>query len=496
MSEANNANIALGEGTVVARRYTIIDVLGTGGFGITYRATDADGRRVAVKEYFRSSLCSRRGCRMEYSDPVSAEVLAGMKAFVNEGKRLVSISGKHDNIVKAKEIVYYNDTVYIVMELVEGKNLDALMRSVRGGEPMGEREAVEAMMPIVEAVAMLHADRIAHLDIKPANIIMSDGGGRPVLIDFGLSKHYDKSGAATTVSTMAGCTPGYAPPEQYAGDIGEFSPQSDVYSLAATLFFLLTGQTPPTASSAGSAVIAHRLRDAGVGGALASVVARAMSTTKAERQADAAMLGRELAAAIDADGEQPAEGLKPRAGMGLRRRLTALGAAAAVVGAGALAMFMLIGADANDADAMPANSPAGVDMADTAAVAAAGGGVGYTVYGDDIYETLQAPGARLNLDIMPLDAVVGDSIIIEIGVKAHEPIADAEALGQAIRPSLKHSEYQGFSVSKRASGGDSVTIYSYVYRVGEAGVEEVPADSVSIDGLTVGWNEHRFVIHE
>ena len=245
MDETKVRGKALEEGSVIARKYTVREVLGIGGFGITYRAVGVDGQAVAVKEYFRSSLCSRRGSRMEYSEPVSAQVLAGMKAFVNEGNRLKSIAGKHRNIVDVKELVYDNDTVYIVMELVEGKDLAAFVGSRADASPIGAPKAVEMLMPVIDAVAMLHAARITHLDIKPGNILLSGTGQdmRPVLIDFGLSKHYDESGVATTVSTMAGCTPGYAPAEQYAEDVSTFSPQSDVYSLGATLFFLLTGET-------------------------------------------------------------------------------------------------------------------------------------------------------------------------------------------------------------------------------------------------------------
>ncbi|MCM1450945.1 MAG: protein kinase, partial [Clostridium sp.] len=206
MDQARTDGNALKAGSAIGGKYTVAGTLGQGAFGITYMCVDADGREAAVKEYFRPSLCSRRGARMEYSEPVEQEVLAGMKAFVNEGKRLKAIAGKHANIVKVRELLYDNGTVYIAMELVRGRDLDAVMREDRNGRPMGEKEAAETLMPVVDAVDMLHKEKITHLDIKPGNIMLSDKG--PVLIDFGLAKHYDESGAATTASAAAGCTPG------------------------------------------------------------------------------------------------------------------------------------------------------------------------------------------------------------------------------------------------------------------------------------------------
>lgn len=493
MEEDKDRNIALEPGTVIARKYTVRGVLGAGGFGITYVAADDSGRMVALKEYFRSGLCERRGNRMEYSDPVSSEVLRGMKAFVNEGKRLISIAGKHPNIVAVKEIVYDNNTVYIAMELVEGEDFDTHMRKHRSGAPMSEAQAVKAIMPVVEAVAMLHLERITHLDIKPANIVLSGQGpkARPVLIDFGLSKHYDECGIATTVSAMAGCTPGYAPVEQYAGEVSTFTPQSDVYSLGATLFFLLTGTTPPLASSAGSAVINKRLLEAGVGEGLASAVGRAMAMSPDDRPADAGMLAQELGAAVEADAASVGDGHRRTHARG---RLVAVMALVAFMAVSAFAAFMWIGADPVHPEEM-ADAPMASGSAPQPSPSDSLS-QGYSLYGEDLYARLEAPGAMINIDRMPLDAEVGDTFAVEIGVKTTEAMDGIDDMAAALQPRLKNSRFDSLSIVTRESGGDMLTILTYRYRAMTPGTEEVPEQSIDIGGATVTHPSHRFEIHE
>lgn len=481
MRDAKTQGNALAPGAVIAGKYTVDYVLGVGGFGIAYRCSDAFGGKVAVKEYFRGSLCSRAGRRMDYSDPVAGQVLAGMKAFVNEGKRLLSIAGKHPNIVKVKEIAHDNDTVYIVMEMVEGRGLDALMSDGRKGQPMPEAQAVKAMLPIIDAVAMLHRERITHLDIKPGNIIMAvEGeGARPVLIDFGLSKHYDENGAATTVSAMAGCTPGYAPAEQYAEDVSRFSPQSDVYSLGATLFFLLTGATPPTATAAGSAVIKRLLLKAGVGEAMATVVSKAMSTAREDRQADAGELKRELEHAMEGNAQKN----RPRLGWGIRRRLLAIVMAAAFVGMGAIFWFMSAGVDPAHPEEM-AEEPESAHIDTT--------GIGFSTYGDDLYARLQAPGAMINIQALPTEPSVGDSITIEIGVKTAGALEDLDAAREALRPQLRHCRYLGCRVEKRPSGNDSLSIFCYDFKVEGEGTELVEGRAIAVGADSIRYTPQNF----
>lgn len=253
-----NQSSTLSPGTVIRgpkRSYTVIKVLGQGGFGITYLVTGkikVDNivveARFALKEHFISSLCSRDGktCAVEFSAPVADEVNRSLHAFIKEAKRLQSLGIDHPNIVRINEVFEANNTAYYVMEYLGSTTLADY---VAQNGPLWPPAAKSMLRPVVEAVAMLHRNSIAHYDIKPGNIMLhegDDGTLRPVLIDFGLSKHYDSRGHATSTIAAAGYTPGYAPSEQYAG-IKKFTPQCDVYSLAATLYFCLTGRAPKPA---------------------------------------------------------------------------------------------------------------------------------------------------------------------------------------------------------------------------------------------------------
>ena len=114
--------------------------------------------------------------------------------------------------------------------------------------------------PLCSAINTLHENRITHLDIKPANVMIrrQAKGISPILIDFGLSKHYDENNNATSTLRIKGCTDGYAPMEQYAG-ITKFSPQSDIYALAATMLFCLACERPPKASEISDEIILKML---------------------------------------------------------------------------------------------------------------------------------------------------------------------------------------------------------------------------------------------
>lgn len=234
--------------------YNIRSVLGSGGFGITYRATmqitSGTGMPVmavvAIKEHFLSNDCERDSTTqsVSYSQPARDRVERSRRDFAGEAKRLQTIASGHANIVQVSEVFDANNTSYYVMEYLEGESLADYVK--RHG-PLSEQETVGIMHPIIDAVSFLHRNRITHLDIKPANIMLSkdaEGKARPVLIDFGLSKHYNADGSATSTINLQGYSDGYAPVEQYVG-ISTFSPASDVYSLAATILFCLTGKTPP-----------------------------------------------------------------------------------------------------------------------------------------------------------------------------------------------------------------------------------------------------------
>lgn len=239
--------------------YTIEKVLGQGGFGITYRVTAkiktgniTVKTRFAVKEFFPSDCWRAPGSAvMKFSPNHEDEIKEGMADFMNEGKRLQKICQKNSNIVNVNEV--FEDkatgTAYFVMEYLAGGDLCSMVNANGGG--VSEATLMSILNPIAHAVQFLHENNMLHLDIKPENIVMrqSDDPNEadiPVLIDFGISVHFKKDGSPTTKNPNKGTSQGYSPTEQYAG-VTHFAPQYDIYALAATSFYMLTGRDPKSA---------------------------------------------------------------------------------------------------------------------------------------------------------------------------------------------------------------------------------------------------------
>ena len=272
------------------RVYTVEQVLGQGGFGITYKVSanirvDNVVARTsfAVKEFFMKESCERDSHdSVCYSSPVKDKVEESKKDFLAEAQRLNKISLEHPNLIHVNEVFEANNTVYYVMEYLDGGSLRIY---VQQHGPLSEHEALEMMKPIFKAVDFLHQNLMTHLDIKPDNIMLkrdADSGKiTPVLIDFGLSKHYDKNGKPTSTLRVSGCSDGYAPMEQYVG-IYSFTPQADVYALAATLFFTLTGKDPVIATELSKDKIVTSLPESDCSKVKEAVVS-AMKMRKEER---------------------------------------------------------------------------------------------------------------------------------------------------------------------------------------------------------------------
>jgi serine/threonine protein kinase len=234
----SGAPLALAAGTLLGR-YRIDGVLGQGGFGITYRATDtALNRAIAIKEYLPSDVAIRiDGSTVIPRSRTDADDYDwGLKRFLDEAKTLA----QHEavpNVVRVYDFVEANGTAYMVMALVEGENLSAILRQ-RG--TLNEQELRAIVLPLLDGLEQLHETGLIHRDIKPANIILRAGRG-PTLIDFGAAREGlgRKSRSVTSI-----LTPGYAPFEQY-GSAGDQGPWTDIYALAATLYHSVTGKAPP-----------------------------------------------------------------------------------------------------------------------------------------------------------------------------------------------------------------------------------------------------------
>lgn len=236
---------ALREGTILLDgTYEIKKVLGQGGFGITYLAFDRFLEKyVAIKEFFPNTLCGRDSDtdHITLGTESNATLLKNLKdKFIKEAKNIAKLG--HRNIINIYFTFQENNTAYYVMEYIEGCSLSQM---VKGRGPLSVGEATDYIKQIGSALEDLHVNHMAHLDVKPANIMVRKKDNRPILIDFGLSKNYDDEGNPTTTTNTLGVSPGFSPPEQYMmTGKSEFSPQSDLYSLAATYYYLLTGQVP------------------------------------------------------------------------------------------------------------------------------------------------------------------------------------------------------------------------------------------------------------
>lgn len=298
---------SLRPGTILKgeQSYRIESVLGAGGFGITYLAQTSVmfgnipvNVRVAVKEHFVGDYCERQhdGATVVCvgTQKVRDMVERSLKDFLSEARRLSAVSAKHPNIVKVNEIIEANGTAYYVMEYLCGKSLWDYIRE-RG--QLTEEETRSLILPIVDASAYLHASDMTHLDIKPQNIMLTDDNGtlKPVLIDFGLSKHYTPDGSPTsTVNTLA-CSDGYSPIEQYSG-ITTFSPAADVYALGATILTCLTGRIPTVSTNWPLGEPARTIAALPISEDLKEILKKSMSPAAHGRYADS----RALLAAFDA----------------------------------------------------------------------------------------------------------------------------------------------------------------------------------------------------
>ncbi len=233
--------------TLQGGKYKIDKHLASGGFGNTYAATNVEfDERIAIKEFFMKDSMERDEATSEVSvsnADKTATVTEQREKFRKEARRLRKLRNEH--IVGVHDLFDENGTSYYVMDYVDGENLSERMK--RTGKPLTEQEVCDLLPQILDALKSVHDAGLWHLDLKPSNI-MVDSRGQVKLIDFGASKQLNaQTGGAAATSNIAR-TDHYAPIEQLDGNYSKLGPWSDIYSLGATLFSLLTRQTPPTPS--------------------------------------------------------------------------------------------------------------------------------------------------------------------------------------------------------------------------------------------------------
>ena len=201
--------------------FELEEEIGRGGMGVVYKARQKElDRSVAVKMILDSHLASEDHVRR----------------FHEEARAAARV--EHSNIVHIHEVGQWNDQHYFVMEYIKGASL---AENVAQG-PIAPEQAAVLVQRVAGAVDHLHRQGIVHRDLKPSNILI-DEDGEPHVTDFGLAKVFQKGGLSTATGVIVG-TPSYMAPEQASGNSDLLGPKSDVYSLGAILFELLTGRPP------------------------------------------------------------------------------------------------------------------------------------------------------------------------------------------------------------------------------------------------------------
>ena len=226
-------------------KYRIVRFISAGGFGCTYEGLHVMlKKRVAIKEFFVKDFCNRDEADMTVSAGITSKTALVNKLknkFIEEAQSVNAL--KHPNIVNVYDVFEENGTAYYVMDYIDGASLNDI---VKENGALSEKKAVKYILQVADALKYVHSCNRLHLDIKPGNI-MIDKDDNAILIDFGTSKQYDEEAGENT-STLMGKTPGYAPLEQMGNDVVKFMPSTDIYALGATLYKLLTGITPPSAT--------------------------------------------------------------------------------------------------------------------------------------------------------------------------------------------------------------------------------------------------------
>lgn len=229
--------------------YEIKSVLGQGGFGITYLATDLNLHRdVAIKEYLPIELAVREDDSSVHpvSETKSHQYTWGLERFISEARILAKF--KHPNIVPVQAVFEENNTGYIVMQYEHGQSLQ---EKLTDNMTMDEPELLKIVLPVLDGLEMVHDACFIHRDLKPDNIFIQTDGN-PVLLDFGSARQALGERTKTLTSMVS---PGYAPYEQYHSKSDEQGPWTDIYGLGATIYRVIAGIAPQSAIDRSKAIL-------------------------------------------------------------------------------------------------------------------------------------------------------------------------------------------------------------------------------------------------
>ena len=232
------ANQPLPAGTRL-QKYRIVRVLAIGGFSFVYLAHDENESAVAIKEYLPATLAVRKNGALKVSEEYLPRFRAGMKSFFEEAGAIAHL--EHPNIVRVLDFFRANDTVYLVMRYERGRSLAEHVKSSRAA--LEELWVRNTFAQLLDGLREVHARKLLHLDIKPANIYLRDDG-TPVLVDFGAARQVLSGEDSRLPPTF---TPGFAAPEMHQSR-ELLGPWSDIYSVGATMYACLAAAAPPSAA--------------------------------------------------------------------------------------------------------------------------------------------------------------------------------------------------------------------------------------------------------
>ena len=242
-------SFALKPGTILDGKYLVGEMLGQGGFGITYIGFDLLlEQKIAIKEYFPMStgMVSREGrSTVVWSDAVMQKsgVEKGFDSFLKEARKMAKLRSI-PSVVGVNSVFIQNETAYIVMDFIEG---ETLLKKLQREGPMDYGTCVSLMTPIMQALSEVHKHGIIHRDISPDNIMVQNDG-RLILLDLGAAKDLDIQGKDGNMqSSQMVAKQGFSPVEQYGRD-GKIGSWTDVYAMAATIYYCCTGVLPPSAT--------------------------------------------------------------------------------------------------------------------------------------------------------------------------------------------------------------------------------------------------------
>ena len=233
-------------------QYTVEEFLNSGGFGMTYFARDSLNRTVVIKECFPASFCCRSDAAVRpRSRTHQKDFRAIVQLFVREARQLAKLD--HPNIVGVHQVFEDNETAYMALDCIDGQDLLDIIDDKK--QKLSPDQVRRILLKILDAVAYVHDMGVLHRDISPDNILL-DGAGQPILIDFGAARE-KASRASRALSALMVVKDGYSPQEFYVNGSDQ-GPASDLYSLAATFYHVLTGDPPPNSQTRVAAIAAKQ----------------------------------------------------------------------------------------------------------------------------------------------------------------------------------------------------------------------------------------------